>query len=258
MPRTLVVTNDFPPRIGGIESFVSDVCELLDHDVLVYASGPAGASATDTERGYPVVRAGSLLLPTRRVAAEVTDLVRRYGITRVVFGAAAPLGLLGPGCGPAGVERIVGLTHGHETWWATLPGARALLHRIGESCDHLTVVSEFTERRISTALSPGPVPGCCGCRPGGHRGVPARPVAGPRRPAPDCRGRPVRRPEGASDPAAGLAAGGRPVAGIGPGAGADPGRRRPAAAPAGAAGRRARAWRSRAAHRRPAAFGVVE
>jgi phosphatidylinositol alpha-1,6-mannosyltransferase len=52
------------------------------------------------------------------------------------------------------VRRIVGLTHGHETWWATLPAARGLLHRIGESCDHLTVVSDYTERRISTALSP--------------------------------------------------------------------------------------------------------
>ena len=55
MPRILVVTNDFPPRIGGIESFVSDVCELLDHDVLVYASGPAGASATDPERDLSLI-----------------------------------------------------------------------------------------------------------------------------------------------------------------------------------------------------------
>ena len=154
MPRTLIVTNDFPPRIGGIESFVSDVCALLDHDVVVYASGPSGASATDVERGYPVVRSGSLLLPTRRVAAEVTDLVRRYRVTRVVFGAAAPLGLLGPGLRQAGVERIVGQTHGHEIWWATVPVARALLYRIGESCDHLTVISDYTERRISAALSP--------------------------------------------------------------------------------------------------------
>jgi phosphatidylinositol alpha-1,6-mannosyltransferase len=154
MPGTLVITNDFPPRIGGIESFVSDVCTLLDADVVVYASGPSGASATDIERGYPVVRTGSLLLPTRGAAAEATELVRRYGITRVVFGAAAPLGLLAPRLRAAGVLRIVGLTHGHETWWARLPGTRTLLHRIGESCDHLTAVSQFTEQQISAALSP--------------------------------------------------------------------------------------------------------
>jgi phosphatidylinositol alpha-1,6-mannosyltransferase len=154
MPRTLVITNDFPPWVGGIESFVSDVCALLDGDAVVYASGPPGASATDAGRGYPVVRAGSVLLPTPRIAAELTELVRRSGASRVVFGAAAPLGLLAPRLRAAGVVRMVGLTHGHETWWATLPGTRGLLHRIGESCDHLTVVSQFTERRISAALSP--------------------------------------------------------------------------------------------------------
>ena len=152
---TLVVTNDFSPRIGGIESFVSDVCALLDDDVVVYASGPSGAGATDADRGYPVVRAGSLLLPTRAVAARATGLVRRHGITRVVFGAAAPLGLLAPALRAAGARRVVGLTHGHETWWAQLPGARPVLRRIGDGCDHLTVISAFTEQRIAPALSPG-------------------------------------------------------------------------------------------------------
>jgi phosphatidylinositol alpha-1,6-mannosyltransferase len=150
----LVLTNDFPPRIGGIESFVSDVCTLLDDDVLVYASGPADAAASDHGRGYPVVRTGPLLLPTRTVAARASELVRRHRISQVVFGAAAPLGLLAPALRAAGAGRIVGLTHGHETWWARLPGARSVLRRIGEGCDHLTVISAFTERRISPALSP--------------------------------------------------------------------------------------------------------
>lgn len=156
MPRRiLIVTNDFPPRIGGIESFVTDVCALLDHDVVVYASGPPGAAATDTDRGYPVVRAGSLLLPTRRTTAAAVGLVRQYGATRVVFGAAAPLGLLAPALRAAGAERILGLTHGHETWWASVPGARAVLRRIGEGCDHLGVVSAYTQARIAPALGPG-------------------------------------------------------------------------------------------------------
>jgi phosphatidyl-myo-inositol dimannoside synthase len=154
VPRTLIVTNDFPPRIGGIESFVSDVCALLDHDVVVYASGPAGSAATDVTRGFPVVRAGPLLLPTRGVAARAAELVRRHRITRVVFGAAAPLGLLASPLRAAGACRIVGLTHGHEIWWGRLPGARSVLRRIGDGCDHLTVISSFTEQRISTALSP--------------------------------------------------------------------------------------------------------
>ena len=44
MPPTLIISYDFPPRVGGIESFVSEVCVLLDHDVVVYAPGTSGAA----------------------------------------------------------------------------------------------------------------------------------------------------------------------------------------------------------------------
>jgi phosphatidyl-myo-inositol dimannoside synthase len=154
MPSTLIITNDFPPWVGGIESFVSDVCELLDHDVVVYASGVAGAAASDRERPFPVIRDGPLLLPTPRIATRAASLLRAVGATRVIFGAAAPLGLLSPAMRRAGARRIIGLTHGHETWWAQLPAVRQLLRRIGDSCDHLTTISGYAESRIASALSP--------------------------------------------------------------------------------------------------------
>jgi phosphatidyl-myo-inositol dimannoside synthase len=155
VPSTLIITNDFPPRVGGIESFVSEICTLLDNDVVVYTSGSPSAAASDHDRPFPVIRDGPLLLPTPRVASRSADLLRASGATRVVFGAAAPLGLLAPSLRRAGACRIVGLTHGHETWWALLPAARRLLRRIGDSCDHLTTISDYTERRIASALSPG-------------------------------------------------------------------------------------------------------
>ena len=155
MATTLVLTNDFPPLIGGIESFVADACELLDHDVVVLA--PAlrdGDRGRDVDRGYPVVRGPSLLLPTPATARRAVALLHEHRATRVVFGAAAPLGLLAPVLRRAGAEHLVGLTHGHEVWWATLPGSRQLLHRIGEGCDHLTTISDHTTGRIAPALSP--------------------------------------------------------------------------------------------------------
>ena len=154
MPSTLIITNDFPPWVGGIESFVSDICDLLDYDVVVYTSGVPGAATSDRERPFPVIRDGPLLLPTPRVATRAASLLRATGATRVIFGAAAPLGLLGPVLRRAGARRIVGLTHGHETWWARLPAVRQLLRRIGDSCDHLTTISSYTERRIASALTP--------------------------------------------------------------------------------------------------------
>src|SRR5215218_7450626 len=149
MASTLIITNDFPPRIGGIESFVSDICELLDFDVVVYASGPPSGAGSDADRRYPVIRDGSLLLPTRRLADRTADVLRRCGATRVIFGAAAPLGLLAPRLRRAGAQRIIALTHGHETWWAALPGSRQLL-RLPPPVDTTRFVPAQRNRRHSS------------------------------------------------------------------------------------------------------------
>jgi phosphatidylinositol alpha-1,6-mannosyltransferase len=73
---------------------------------------------------------------------------------RVVFGAAAPLGLLARRLREAGARQLVGLTHGHEVWWARLPGSRRLLRRIGDDTDALTYVSEFCRAAVAAALRP--------------------------------------------------------------------------------------------------------
>ncbi|HEX5996554.1 MAG TPA: glycosyltransferase family 4 protein [Jiangellales bacterium] len=155
MGRTLVVTNDFPTRRGGIESFVFALCNRLPaEEVVVYTASMSGADELDARLPYPVVRdPASTLLPTPAVRRRVGQVFRHYGCDSVVFGAAAPLGLLARPLRDLGAGRIVGLTHGHETWWAKVPAARKALHSIGESCDVLTYVSEFCRRRISPALS---------------------------------------------------------------------------------------------------------
>lgn len=156
MPRTLIVTNDFPTRQGGIESFVYSLANRFPPDeVVVYTAAMAGDAQLDARLPYQVVRdPASMLLPTRAVRRRVTRLFRAAGCDSVLFGAAAPLGLLADSLREAGARRIVGLTHGHETWWAKVPGARQSLHRIGEECDVLTYVSEFCRMRIMSALSP--------------------------------------------------------------------------------------------------------
>lgn len=150
----LVVTNDFPPHIGGIESFVAQACGFLDDDVAVLTSTAPGAAAWDADAGYPIERLPGPLLPTRAVGRAAVSLLRRSGADRVLFGAAAPLALLAPTLRAAGAERIVALTHGHETWWATLPGSRALLRRIGDQVDVLTTISDYASVRIAAGLSP--------------------------------------------------------------------------------------------------------
>ncbi len=153
--RVLVVTNDFPPRRGGIESFVYSLCQGLPADrLVVYTASMPGSAYVDGAVDYPVVRdEASMLLPTPRVARAVQEVARARGCDRVVFGAAAPLGLLAAGLRRhAGVTRVVALTHGHEVGWAHLPGARRLLRRVGENVDVLTYVSEYCRHAMAPTL----------------------------------------------------------------------------------------------------------
>ncbi|MEV3871381.1 glycosyltransferase family 4 protein [Streptomyces sp. NPDC049906] len=163
MRKTLIVTNDFPPRPGGIQAFLHNMALRLDPDrIVVYAStwkrGREGAEATaafDAEQPFTVVRdRTTMLLPTPRVTRRAVRLLREHDCASVWFGAAAPLGLMAPALRAAGARRLVATTHGHEAGWAQLPAARQLLRRIGESTDTLTYLGEYTRSRIAGALTP--------------------------------------------------------------------------------------------------------
>ncbi len=152
--RTLVVTNDFPPRPGGIQAFVHALAVRQPADeVVVYAPTWKGAPAFDARQPFPVVRhPTSLVLPVPDVLRHTRELARAEGCDRVWFGAAAPLGLLAR---PLGLERAVASTHGHEVGWALLPGARQILRRIGRDVDVVTFLGDYTRRRLAPALADG-------------------------------------------------------------------------------------------------------
>ncbi|MBO3738521.1 glycosyltransferase family 4 protein [Actinoplanes sp. NEAU-H7] len=155
MMRTLLVTNDFPPRPGGIQQFVHNLAVRQPAgSIVVYSSTWRGAAAFDAEQPFEVVREDTgILLPTPSVARRAAELARAHGCDRVLFGAAAPLGLLAHGLRrAAGVERAVGITHGHEIGWAALPGARGLLRRIARGNDVITYLGEYQRTRLDRAL----------------------------------------------------------------------------------------------------------
>ncbi|MFF9566045.1 glycosyltransferase family 4 protein [Streptomyces sp. NPDC014685] len=163
MDKTLIVTNDFPPRPGGIQAFLHNMALRLDPGrIVVYAStwkrspeGRAATAAFDAEQPFPVVRdSTTMLLPTPGATRRAVRLLREHGCTSVWFGAAAPLGLMAPALRRAGARRLVATTHGHEAGWAQLPASRQLLRRIGEGTDTITYLGEYTSSRIAPALTP--------------------------------------------------------------------------------------------------------
>src|SRR5439155_16047711 len=111
-------------------------------------------AAFDAVQPFEVVREDtSVLLPRPAVPRRARELARAVGCGTVWFGAAAPLGLLATRLRRrAGVRRAVALTHGHEVGWAALPGARALLRRIGRGSDVVTYLGEYQRVRLARAL----------------------------------------------------------------------------------------------------------
>lgn len=168
MARVLLVTNDFPPRRGGIQSYlenlVGELAKSGRHTLTVYAPKWKGAQDFDAraaraERvdgtGYEVVRhPTTLMIPEPSVALRMRKLISSRDIDTVWFGAAAPLALLSPLARAAGASRVIASTHGHEVGWSMLPLARNALRRIGNDTDVVTFISQYTRGRFATAFGP--------------------------------------------------------------------------------------------------------
>ncbi|HYJ53998.1 MAG TPA: glycosyltransferase family 4 protein [Mycobacterium sp.] len=165
MSRVLLVTNDFPPRRGGIQSYLEALVTHLvgsgvsgGHTLTVYAPKWKGADHYDTAAaaaGYEVVRhPGTLMVPAPSVALRMRRLIAQHNVDTVWFGAAAPLALMSPLARAAGADRVIASTHGHEVGWSMLPLARTALRRIGNDTDVVTYVSSYTRGRFASAFGP--------------------------------------------------------------------------------------------------------
>jgi phosphatidylinositol alpha-1,6-mannosyltransferase len=173
MRRTLIVTNDFPPRQGGIQSFVHELARRLDTGQLtVYAPKWDGDAAFDAAAPFEVVRhRTSLMIGGPEVRRRAAEIARSRKAEVVIFGASAPLGLITPVLRRAGVQRAIAITHGHEAGWAALPGARQLLRQIGERTDVMTYLGEYFRVRLAGALTPGAAGRMARLHPGVDAGV---------------------------------------------------------------------------------------
>ena len=155
MPSVLLVTNDFGPRAGGIETFVMGLLERVPKgEVIVYTSRQSSTGEYDRrwrdDYGVEVVRdKSSILLPTPRVIRNLQKLVDERNLSTVWFGAAAPLGVSARWLRRAGAEHIVALTHGHEVWWSKVWPFSWAISEIARSVDVVTYLGDFTQQAIA-------------------------------------------------------------------------------------------------------------
>lgn len=158
MTRHLLVTNDFPPKVGGIQSYLWELWQRLDPGsfvVLTAGSHPDAASfdAAQLAKGIRVERAPGRLFyfPTPAAHAMVRSLAAEIGATLVVLDPALPLGLLGPWLDmPYGV-----VLHGAEVAIpAMMPGSRALLARVLRDASLVVSAGRYPAEQAIRALGP--------------------------------------------------------------------------------------------------------
>ena len=158
MASILLVTNDFGPRAGGIESFVIGLLERIPAgEVIVYTSFQPEHESYDqkwlSDYQVRVIRDKSkVLLPTPRVIRNLQTVVRRNSITKVWFGAAAPLGVSSRWLRKVGVKQMVALTHGHEVWWSKIWPFSWAISEISKQVDYVTYLGDFTKAALSVQI----------------------------------------------------------------------------------------------------------
>jgi len=152
--RLLVITNDYPPKSGGIQTYLGNLVDAYADPVRVLA--PADGPPIGTRGGEEIVRRGKrrFMWPTKSVVEWFISEARDFGAEAILFGAPHPLTYATPKLKSA-LDIPVGiLCHGAEvTIPAAIPGLRSWLKRILRSADALFAVSRFTQRKVGRLTS---------------------------------------------------------------------------------------------------------
>jgi phosphatidylinositol alpha-1,6-mannosyltransferase len=156
--RHLLVTNDFPPKVGGIQNYLWELWRRLDpgsYVVLTASSDPGAASfdAEQAERGVHIERVSgpTLFFPSPAALATVRSMMAEHRVDFVLLDPALPLGLLGPRLGvPYGL-----VLHGAEVAVpGRLPGSRTALRRVLNGADVVLSAGSYPAAEAER-VSPG-------------------------------------------------------------------------------------------------------
>ena len=147
VPRSLFVTNDFPPRVGGAQTYYWNMIQTLDPDeVVIVAPAHRDAAAFDATHPYTVFRtARAMVTPTSAVERLCERLIREHGLELLQLGHPLPAGLLGPWLArTARVPYVVFLGGAEITVPGAVPGVARLLRFVLAESSLLFTVSQYT------------------------------------------------------------------------------------------------------------------
>ncbi|WP_420436468.1 glycosyltransferase family 4 protein [Candidatus Poriferisocius sp.] len=156
MARHLLVTNDYPPKLGGIQNYLWELWRRLPpDDVCVLTRSHPGDAEWDAQQNHQVIRSPrQFLLPTSDMGEEITELADEIGAELVLYDPAVPLGALAPRLPhPYGV-----ILHGAEvTVPGRLPGTKQLLAQVLRGAQVVVTAGRYSVDEAERAAG-GPLP----------------------------------------------------------------------------------------------------
>jgi phosphatidylinositol alpha-1,6-mannosyltransferase len=152
---SLLVTNDFPPKLGGIQSYLYELWRRLPpQDTTVLTTAFTDAASWDARQPFRIERVrGRVLLPTRSMVRRIDALARQVKADVIFLDPMLPLGLVGPRLRAA---PYVVVAHGSEiTGYARMPGSRRWARRVMRNAAAVVAAGSYPAR-AATAAAGGP------------------------------------------------------------------------------------------------------
>ncbi len=140
--KHLLVTNDFPPKIGGIQSLLWEWWRRLPPDSFAVLTSPyAGAEVFDAEQPFEIRRTREpVVLPHPWMVRRIDAMAGEIGADLVVLDPALPLGLIGPSL-RLPYDLVL---HGAEvTVPGRLPGSRQTLSWVLRNARHIVAAGGY-------------------------------------------------------------------------------------------------------------------
>ena len=146
----LLVTNDYPPKVGGIQSYLWEIYRRLpQEEVTILCSAYENSENFDAEQNHKIIRTKQrVLFPTAKLANAIRNVIAEHKIDFVMFDPAVPVGILGPKIGtPYGV-----ILHGAEvTIPGRIPGLKQMLRKVLLSAELVVTAGEYSTKEAERA-----------------------------------------------------------------------------------------------------------
>ena len=140
--KHLLVTNDFPPKIGGIQNLLWEWWRRLPPDSFAVLTSPhEGAESFDAAQEFEIRRVREpWLLPHPLMVKRINQMAKDIGADFVVLDPAVPLGIIGP---KLELPYMVVLHGAEVTVPGRLPFSKSVLSRVLKNAIHIIAAGEY-------------------------------------------------------------------------------------------------------------------